>query len=116
MSQQEQSNPQADAQSSNGALFSRLEHTFGLRGTAQLDLFRNGFGFGPHENNNLEDQQAARLARAEEGNVHEGDRDALETDRMIPVDPIDPQRSQRMMEALVNDRRLQADLRSAGLL
>jgi hypothetical protein len=116
MSQQEQSNPQADTQSSNGAFLSRLEHTFGLRGTSRIDLFRNGFGLGSHGNNNSEDQQAARLARAEEGDVHEGDRDALETDRMIPGYSIDPERSQRIMEALANDRRLQADLRSAGLL
>lgn len=115
-SQQDQTSPPANTQSSRGAFLSRLEHTFSLRGTSRVDLFRQGFGFGSRRNHNSEDQQSALLARAEEGDVREGDREALETDLMIPVDPNDPQRSRLMAEALANDRRLQADLRNAGLL
>jgi len=115
-SQQDHSNTPANTQSSRGALLSRLEHTFSLRGTSRVDLFRQGFGFGPRRNPNSEEPQSALLARAEEGDVREGDREALETDRMIPVDPNDPERSRRIAEALANERRLQADLRSAGLL
>jgi len=110
-SQQEQ--PPAGPQSSDGAFLSRLEHTFSLRGTSRIDLFRRGFGFGSSRNHDSEDQQAAHLVRAEEGDVREGDREALETDHMIPDDP---QRSRLIAEALANERRLQADLRSAGLL
>ena len=115
-SQQDHSNVPANTQLSRGAFLSRLEHTFSLRGTSRADLFRRGFGFGPRRNPNSEEQQSVLLARAEEGDVREGDREALETDLMIPVDPNDPQRSRQIAEALANERRLQADLRSAGLL
>lgn len=112
-SQQDHSNPTVNPQASpHGAFFSRI---FSLHGTSRIDMFRQGFGFGSRRNHDTEDPQTARLTRAEEGNVREGDQEALETDLMMPVDP-DPQRNRLIAEALANDRRLQADLRSAGLL
>lgn len=115
-SQQDHSNAPTNAPSSRGAFLSRLEHAFSLRGTSRVDLFRQGFGFGPRRNPNSEERQSGLLARAEEGDVREGDREARETDLMIPVDAHDPERSRQIAEALANERRLQADLRNAGLL
>ena len=107
-------NPPANAPSST--FTSQLEHVFGLRDTSRLDLFRQGFGLGSSRNGNTDEGQTQRLARAEEGESRGDEHDALETDLMIPIDPNDPQRSRLIAEALARDRRLQADLRSAGLL
>lgn len=92
-----------------------MERTFGLRGTSRVDLFRQGFGLGPSRNRSLEEDDATRLTRAEEGaERHEDDEHALETDMMIPAD--DPHRGRLIAQAVEHDRRLRADLRDAGLL
>jgi hypothetical protein len=98
------------------SVLSRFENTFGLRGSSRSDLFRQGFGFGRRERTS-EDEAEARLAvRVEEGNVHDPEMDALETDAMLRVDPNDPNRSRLIAEVFANERRLQTDLRNAGLL
>lgn len=94
-------------------LISRMEHTFGLRGASRVDLLRQGFGFGRPRRSVEED---AAVVRAEEGAAQEANEHALETDLMIPIDPNDPNRDRLIAQALAHDRRLQDDLRNAGLL
>lgn len=52
--------------------------------------------------------------------AREDDEDDLEgmteSDLMIPVDANDPDRARIIRDALANERRLQEDLRAAGLL
>ncbi|RDB22805.1 Metal homeostatis protein BSD2 [Hypsizygus marmoreus] len=101
-------------------LISRMEHTFGLRGTSRGDLFRQGFGLGPSRTRtSVEEEEATRLAEegaADGQGVHDDSEHALESDLTIPIDPNDPNRSRMIAEALERDRRLQVELRNAGLL
>ncbi|KDR83610.1 hypothetical protein GALMADRAFT_54847 [Galerina marginata CBS 339.88] len=93
------------------AIVSQLESSFGLRGLSRADLFRQGFGFGTSRHN--EDDEATRaVLRAEEGDSPHSSR---ETDPMISLDPADPN-SRAIIQAFANERRLQRDLREAGLL
>lgn len=89
-------------------IFSQLESSFGLRGVSRTDLLRQGFGFGPSTRH----EQDAAVRRAEEGDAGEH---AQETEPMLSLDPSDP-RSRTIIQALANERRLQRDLREAGLL
>ncbi|KAF7352676.1 hypothetical protein MVEN_01233400 [Mycena venus] len=87
------------AQQASGTSFmAPFERSFGLRGMTRGDLFRQGFGFGPHH-----DEQERAEASAEE------------TEFMIPADT-DPERARQMAEAIQNERRLHAELRAAGLI
>ncbi|GLB33942.1 putative protein of unknown function (DUF2370) [Lyophyllum shimeji] len=112
-SQQDNSNPPAETPSPF-TLLSRMEHNFGLRGTSRVELLRQGFGLG--RSRSTEEDAATRAAEEGTARPHEDDEHARETDYMIPIDPNDPERSRRIQEALEQDRRLQNDLRSAGLL
>ncbi|KAJ7180231.1 hypothetical protein C8R43DRAFT_972277 [Mycena crocata] len=85
---------------SGGPFMSQFERGFGLRGMTRSDLFRQGFGFGPRED---EHQRA------------EASVDAPETELMIPADA-NPERARQLQEAIRNERRLHEELRAAGLL
>ncbi|KAF8914034.1 hypothetical protein CPB84DRAFT_1811466 [Gymnopilus junonius] len=89
-------------------IISQLESSFGLRGISRADLFRQGFGFGP--SGRQDEDEATR--RAEEGDTADS---SQETDPILSLDPNDP-RSRSIIQALANERRLQRDLREAGLL
>ncbi|KAG6911222.1 hypothetical protein DXG01_003089 [Tephrocybe rancida] len=113
-SQRESATPTETA--SPFAYLSRMENSFSLR-SSRIDLFRNGFGLGRGRNADLDEEAIRAALRAEEGTAHPPNEDehATETDVMIPADPNSPDR-QRLLAALERDRRLQADLRNAGLL
>ncbi|TFK75780.1 hypothetical protein BDN72DRAFT_350069 [Pluteus cervinus] len=91
-----------------------FERMFGLRGMSRGDLFRVGFGFpGRQRQREREQQQEAEdrdLADLEAGNAQ----DASETDAML-AESQDP-RSRMLAQVLAHERRLQRDLREAGLL
>ncbi|KAJ7507946.1 hypothetical protein B0H11DRAFT_1969429 [Mycena galericulata] len=91
--------PQAPAQS-NGPFMTQFERSFGLRGMSRSSLLRQGFGFGPREEEVESDETSA---------------DATETAFIIPADA-DPERARQLQEVIQNERRLHAELRAAGLL
>lgn len=89
----------------NSAFVSQFETMFGLRGTSRSDLFRQGLGLG-----------TARSDSADrEREYDERDAELSEREPMIPLDS-DAHHSAMIEEALRNDRRLQRDLRLAGLI
>ncbi|KAF9008944.1 hypothetical protein BDQ17DRAFT_1349254 [Cyathus striatus] len=92
---------------------SRVEQLFALRGVSRSDFFRQGFGLGRRNEAN-EDEDVRQIVRAEEGEASPVD--ARETDFMISPDTNDPERAHAVQRVLQNERRLQDDLRSAGLL
>ncbi|KAF8165220.1 hypothetical protein B0H34DRAFT_648650 [Crassisporium funariophilum] len=112
-----QRDPNAPAPASRGTtninLISQLETSFGLRGISRVDLLRHGFGFGRNRNPVEDDEVTRAVIQAEEGDTHH---DSRETDLMIPQDAADPHRSRAVVHALANERRLQSDLRDAGLI
>jgi hypothetical protein len=87
---------------------SQFERTFGLRGVTRGDFFRQGFGFGSHIRGTHDVEAQTRVAN----DIEEPD----EHDLMIAVPHDDPDRARVLSEALANERRLQQDLRAAGLL
>ena len=93
---------------------SRFEQTFGLRGISRIALLQRGFGFGNSRRaSQSEEGDASQSAsRAEEGASH---LDAEETDTMLPLDPSNS-RHEEISQLLVQERRVQAALRDAGLL
>ncbi|KAG5724979.1 Metal homeostatis protein BSD2 [Termitomyces sp. T112] len=100
------------------SLFSGMENTFSLRGSSRFDFFRTGFGLNRRRGGDSDDEATRAAVQAEEGAAqprHDNEH-ALETDAMIPADPNPFNRSRLIQEALEHDRRLNADLRSAGLL
>lgn len=87
-------------------IVTQFERTFGLGRFSNADFFRQGFGFGGRDS--VEEDEV--LVRAEEGRSEE------EIAEMLNLAPDDPNRAQRIAEALEGERRLQSDLRAAGLL
>lgn len=87
---------------------SQFDRLFNLHAISRGDLFRQGFGFGTRAEA-AEAETDHALARVEEGELHE-------SDLIIEIDPNDPNRVRVLTEALMNERRLQDDLRAAGLL
>ncbi|KAJ7765001.1 hypothetical protein DFH07DRAFT_370765 [Mycena maculata] len=84
----------------NFPTLSNFERGFGLRGMTRSSLLRQGFGFGPRE---------------EEADRPEASVDATETDFMIPPDT-DPERARQLQDVIQNERRLHSELRAAGML
>lgn len=96
----------------NSNVVSRFESSFGLRGISRIGLLRQGFGFG--RRSHPEDDEATHaVLRAEEGGPQYT---PMETDPMVPTDSSDPQRAQRLSQALENDRRLHRHLQEAGFI
>ncbi|KAF5344135.1 hypothetical protein D9758_008822 [Tetrapyrgos nigripes] len=101
----QQSNNSSSQQGSTG--LSQFEQTFGLRGVAPGDFFRQGFGFG--SSRDAHDVEAQTIVA---NDMHDpGEHQLAAT---LPHD--DPNRARILAEALANERRLQNDLRAAGLL
>lgn len=98
--------------------FTRVEQAFALRGVSRIDLLRQGFGFGTTARTGQADNSLQladnSLQLAEEGSLVRGD-PGEHVDLMSAIAST-PERSQRVMRALEEDRRLQRDLRNAGLL
>ncbi|KAG7449091.1 uncharacterized protein BT62DRAFT_887639 [Guyanagaster necrorhizus] len=88
---------------------SQFERAFGLHRLTSGggDILRQGFGFGrSHE----EETDSGGQSQAEEGRAEE------ELAALLDIPADDPNRAQRIREALESERRLQDDLRAAGLL
>ncbi|KAJ6486400.1 hypothetical protein C8R47DRAFT_1128322 [Mycena vitilis] len=97
-SQRENPGAAPPAPPSSGPFMTQFESRFGLRGMTRTDLFRQGFGFGPRED--------------ERGEISA---DSEETEFIIPAD-VSPERAAQLQEAIRNERRLHAELRAAGLI
>ncbi|KAI3612312.1 metal homeostatis protein bsd2 [Moniliophthora roreri] len=95
---------------SSGTAFSQFERTFGLGGISRGDFFRQGFGFGTSRRSLDSDDVEARAGQ------RNGEVDPREIELMLNISPGDPNRERIIQEALANERRLQEDLRAAGLL
>lgn len=131
-SQQNTSTTPAEPTTFRFPLFPQVERNFGFSGFERMDLLRRGLGLGPRQQANDIDEESEVLAvnqtrRTEEGSNdtprnprhgEDGGRDnngddATELDMMIPLDS---NRVITVREAIERDRRLQADLREAGLI
>ncbi|KAG6833891.1 hypothetical protein H0H87_007902 [Tephrocybe sp. NHM501043] len=97
------------------AFFTPVENS---HGASRLELLRRGFGLGGGRNAAHDDEATRATIRAEEGisQPRNEDEHATETDVMILADSNPLHRNRLILEALERDRRLQADLRNAGLL
>ncbi|KAH9846987.1 hypothetical protein C2E23DRAFT_788405 [Lenzites betulinus] len=97
-----------EAQARSAAIVHSIERAFGLHGLADGSLLRAGFGF-------------AREAGADAGEGGGDVDDDVDDGRtrnayVIPLDPADPERNERLARAYADEARLHQDLRSAGLL
>ncbi|KAF9055509.1 hypothetical protein BDZ89DRAFT_975973 [Hymenopellis radicata] len=92
-------------------VMTQFERAFGLHRLSSGDFFRQGFVFGGRRDDDDDDDDEARaLAAAEEGHSEE------EIAQLLAIAPDDPDRARIITAALDNERRLQQDLRAAGLL
>ncbi|KAK0242632.1 hypothetical protein EDD85DRAFT_296669 [Armillaria nabsnona] len=102
---QQHNNTNASSDQDTQRGMSQFERAFGLHRLASGgDMLRQGFGFGRGQ------EEAAAQTQTEEVRAEEELAVLLD----IPAD--DPNRAQRIHEALESERRLQNDLRAAGLL
>ncbi|TFK82372.1 hypothetical protein K466DRAFT_556671 [Polyporus arcularius HHB13444] len=85
----------------SAAIIHSIERVFGLQGLADGSLLRQGLSFPG---------AAREMEMAEEEDVPE--RNAY----ILPIDPSDPARNERIARAYADEARLHQDLRSAGLL
>ncbi|KAF5390645.1 hypothetical protein D9757_002670 [Collybiopsis confluens] len=97
----QQQNASSDA---SGGARSNIEQVLGLHGVSTRDFFRQGFGMRTRQ----EDVEAQAEANTNE--------EVNENDLMLNISHDDPNRARLIAEALANERRLQNDLRAAGLL
>ncbi|KAI0832473.1 hypothetical protein BC628DRAFT_1485897 [Trametes gibbosa] len=95
-----------EEQARSAAIIRSIERAFGLHGLADGSLLRAGFGFPGAE---------AHEAQGEAGD-DEVDDGRTRNEYVIPLDPSDPERNERLAQAFANEARLHQDLRSAGLL
>ncbi|KAJ4478269.1 hypothetical protein J3R30DRAFT_3290341 [Lentinula aciculospora] len=86
---------------------SPFESAFGIHGLSTRHFFREGFALSTRQ----EDIEAQA-----EAVTHEDEIDEHELMQHMSISPDDPNRTRLVAEALVNERRLQNDLRAAGLL
>ncbi|KAK7060508.1 hypothetical protein VNI00_001273 [Paramarasmius palmivorus] len=95
------------ANQTSGTAFSQFERTFGFSNIPRADFFRQGFGFGARRSIDSDDVEA----RAGTTEI-----DPRDIERLLNLSPNDPNRERLVAEAIANERRLQEDLRAAGLL
>ncbi|KAG7096802.1 hypothetical protein E1B28_004211 [Marasmius oreades] len=86
---------------------SQFERVFGFGALSRGDFFRQGFGFGTSTRRNQEEDIQARP---------ETHAEAHEIALALNIRSDDPDRERLIAQALANERRLQDDLRAAGLL
>ncbi|KAI0774324.1 hypothetical protein C8Q74DRAFT_1218139 [Fomes fomentarius] len=87
----------------SAAIVHSIERVFGLQGLADGSLLRQGLGFPGalhHEMDHSDEEDATPPRNA----------------YVIPLDPADPARNERLARAYADEARLHQDLRSAGLL
>ncbi|CDO76262.1 hypothetical protein BN946_scf184470.g20 [Trametes cinnabarina] len=89
----------------SAAIIHSIERAFGLQGLANGSLLRTGLGFPGA------DQREAHGAASDEE-----DDGPPRNSYVLPLDPSDPERNERIARAYADEARLHQDLRSAGLL
>ncbi|KAI1786500.1 hypothetical protein LXA43DRAFT_52765 [Ganoderma leucocontextum] len=94
------STPEEHARSA--AIIHSIERVFGLQGLADGSLLRQGLGFPGAMHHEMEE---AEEEAAPPRNAY-----------ILPIDPADPERNERIARAYADEARLHQDLRSAGLL
>ncbi|KAI0719500.1 hypothetical protein C8T65DRAFT_635508 [Cerioporus squamosus] len=85
----------------SAAIIHSIERVFGLQGLADGSLLRQGLGFpgaAHRERDSIEEEVPER------------------NEYILPIDPSDPARNERIARAYADEARLHQDLRSAGLL
>ena len=87
----------------SAALVHSLERAFGLQGLADGSLLRAGLGFPGAE-------------QRERTSVDEDEDAPARNSYVLPLDPTDPERNERIARAYADEARLHNDLRNAGLL
>ena len=94
------STPEERARSA--AIIHSIERVFGLQGLTDGSLLRQGLGFpgAMHHEMEVEEEEEAPPRNA----------------YILPLDPADPERNERIARAYADEARLHQDLRSAGLL
>ena len=95
--------PTADGVPRSSALIHSIERAFGLQGLSDGTLLRQGLGFPGAMHHELE------VIEEEEEQPHPNA-------YILPLDPSDSDRNERIARAYADEARLQQDLRSAGLL
>ncbi|KAJ7590845.1 hypothetical protein C8J56DRAFT_934022 [Mycena floridula] len=88
---------------------SQFDRLFGVHSIPRSEFFRQGFGFGTQDSTAATEAEDRTAIRAEQGEIEE-------RELMLQFNPDDPNRATLVREALMNERRLQNDLRAAGLL
>ncbi|KAI0660932.1 hypothetical protein C8Q70DRAFT_932574 [Cubamyces menziesii] len=87
----------------SAAIIHSIERAFGLQGLADGSLLRAGLGFPGAE-------QRERIS------VDEDEDAPARNSYVLPLDPTDPERNERIARAYADEARLHHDLRNAGLL
>ncbi|OJT10563.1 Metal homeostatis protein BSD2 [Trametes pubescens] len=93
-----------EEQARSAAILNSIERAFGLHGLADGSLLRSGLGFS-----------AAAIAEPAEDD-DEDDHQPTRNAYVLPLDPSNPERNERLARAYADEARLHQDLRSAGLL
>ena len=88
----------------SAAIIHSIERAFGLQGLADGSLLRAGLGFPSAEH------------REQRQSVDEDEDAPARNSYVLPLDPADPERNERIARAYADEARLHHDLRNAGLL
>ncbi|KAI0335516.1 hypothetical protein GY45DRAFT_1316861 [Cubamyces sp. BRFM 1775] len=88
----------------SAAIIHSIERAFGLQGLADGSLLRAGLGFPGAEH------------REQRQSVDEDEDAPARNSYVLPLDPADPERNERIARAYADEARLHHDLRNAGLL
>ncbi len=89
----------------SAAIVHSIERVFGLQGLADGSLLRQGLGFPGAVHHEVEVDHSDEEDATPPRNAY-----------VIPLDPADPARNERLARAYADEARLHQDLRSAGLL
>ncbi|KAI0375689.1 hypothetical protein BV20DRAFT_933061 [Pilatotrama ljubarskyi] len=94
-----------EEQARSAAILSSIERAFGLQGLSDGSLLRAGLGFPGAEH------------RGAHGGADDDEDDSrARNSYVLPLDPTNPERNERIARAYADEARLHQDLRSAGLL
>ncbi|KAI0638235.1 hypothetical protein C8Q77DRAFT_1047046 [Trametes polyzona] len=99
-----------EQQARSAAIINSIERAFGLRGLADGSLLRAGLGFPGAEHREAHGEGEG------EGEHDEEDDAPTRNSYVLPIDPANPERNERLARAYADEARLHQDLRSAGLL
>ncbi|KAI0750827.1 hypothetical protein C8Q80DRAFT_1335496 [Daedaleopsis nitida] len=103
LSSQDEAPAPANGETRSAAIVHSIERAFGLQGLADGSLIRQGLGFPGAMHRELEE-------------VEEEVPQPQRTAYVLPLDPEDHERNERLARAYADEARLHQDLRSAGLI